>query len=203
MLTMRFSDAELEMLTKAANDMGAYALYFVDSFGYMDVNDVNRLYKFFDGRLNPDIKIGFHAHNNMQLAYENVKGFLQHVGEGRELIVDSCASGMGQGSGNMQTELIVPYMNTHFDKNYELNRVLDVCDILEKFKSEEKELWGYTPARAVSAINKAAYKYTVAMKIKLGMPLADINDVFKFMPNELKHRYTEDNLKKALELAKK
>lgn len=203
MLTMRFSDSELEMLTKAANDMGAYALYYVDSFGYMDVDDINRLYNFYDARLNPDIKIGFHAHNNMQLAYENVKSFLMHAGKGRDLIVDSCASGMGQGAGNMQTELIVPYMNTNFGTNYELNRVLDVCDILEKFKSEETELWGYTPARAVSAIHKAAYKYTVTMKTRLGMSLADINDVFKVMSNELKHRYTEENLKKALDLAKK
>lgn len=203
MLTMRFTDDELELLTKSANEMGAYALYFVDSFGYMDVNDVNRLFQFYDARLNSDILIGFHAHNNMQLAYENVKEFLKYSDKERGLIVDSCAAGMGQGSGNMQTELIVSYMNTKYSKCYVLNRVLDVCDILEKFKSEESELWGYTPARAVSAINKVAYKYTVAMKTKLGMPLADINDVFKHMPNELKHRYSEDNLNKALELVKR
>lgn len=44
MLTMRYTKEELKMVIDRANKMGAYALYFVDSFGYMQTTDVERLF---------------------------------------------------------------------------------------------------------------------------------------------------------------
>lgn len=69
MLTMRYTKEELKMVIDRANKMGAYALYFVDSFGYMQTTDVERLFSFIDKYLSPEIRIGFHAHNNMISAY--------------------------------------------------------------------------------------------------------------------------------------
>jgi 4-hydroxy 2-oxovalerate aldolase len=198
MLTMRYTDEELEYLIDRSNRMGAYALYFVDSFGYMEEADVERLYDFFEKRLSPEIRIGFHAHNNMQMAVQNVKCFLKRGNANRKVIVDSCAIGMGQGAGNMQTELAVALLNEKYGKNYDLNKVLDVCEILAKFRAGEMSTWGYSPVRAVSAIHKAAYKYAVAMRVKKNMSLSQINQVLEKMPQELKHRYTPENLEKAL-----
>lgn len=42
MLTMRYSEIEIQMVIDAANAMNAYAVYFVDSYGYMHENDVIR-----------------------------------------------------------------------------------------------------------------------------------------------------------------
>lgn len=117
MLTMRYTDDELKMLIDRANEIHAYALYFVDSFGYMQVEDVERLFRFYDERLDPGIRIGFHAHNNLNLAFSNVQHFLKIAGD-RDVIIDSTATGMGQGAGNLQTEIILPYLNQHFGKNY-------------------------------------------------------------------------------------
>ncbi|MCI8638461.1 MAG: hypothetical protein HFG41_04745 [Coprococcus sp.] len=202
MLTMRYSDQELERLIDEANKMRAYALYFVDSFGYMEEKDVERLYSFYEKRLDKNIRIGFHAHNNMQLAAQNVRAFLRICHDDRKVIIDSCAIGMGQGAGNMQTELAVPYLNENFNKKYDLNRVLDVCEMLEKFRTGEMATWGYSPIKSLSAIHKAAYKYAVAMKIKKGMTLSEMNKVFEVMPSNIKHRYTQENLETALDLLK-
>lgn len=197
MLTMRYTDDELKMVIDRANEMGAYALYSVDSFGYMQSDDIERLFRFFDERLSPEIRIGFHAHNNLNLAFSNVQHFLKIHGD-RNIIIDSCAIGMGQGAGNMQTELVLPYLNQHYGKNYCYEEILEVCELIESLSPVSQ--WGYSVSRALPAIYGAAYKYSVVMRTKLGFSYPEINYVIKNMPDELKHRYTKENLQNVLDL---
>lgn len=197
MLTMRYTDDELERLVYCANEMNAYALYFVDSFGYMNEKDVERLYKFYIEKLDPQIRIGFHAHNNMENALPNVRYFIEKLRE-RNRIVDSCVIGMGQGAGNLQTEILISYMNKNYGTTYDFDCILEICDMLEKFRDHDMETWGYSPVRLIPAIHNVAYKYAVAMKLKYNMNLVQINDILSSMPNELKHRYTQENLNKLL-----
>lgn len=198
MLTMRYSNDELKRLIYAANEMEAYALYFVDSFGYMTEQDVERLYRFYIEELDPKIKIGFHAHNNMENALINARYFIEKLNE-RDRIIDSCVIGMGQGSGNLQTEIIVNYMNTYCGTCYDFNCILEICDILEKFLKNDIDNWGYSPVRFVPAVHNAAYKYAIAMKLQYHMSLVEINNILSDMPEELKHRYTAKNLRRLLD----
>ncbi|MCI8773038.1 MAG: hypothetical protein HFI50_03760 [Lachnospiraceae bacterium] len=197
MLTMRYTDEELRRLVYAANEMGAYALYFVDSFGYMNENDVERLYKFYIEELDKSVKIGFHAHNNMENAFYNARYFIEKLND-RDRLIDSCAIGMGQGAGNLQTEVLVDYLNRNHGTKYDFECVLEICDILEKFRAHDMEAWGYSPVRLVPAVHKAAYKYAVAMKLQYNMSLVEINRALKDIPDDMRHRYTPDNLKKIL-----
>ena len=197
MLTVRYTDEELDMLIEYANEMRAYALYFVDSFGYMHEKDIERIYKYYSGKLDKSIRIGFHAHNNMQNAFSNAQYFIEKLAD-REVIVDSCVVGMGQGAGNLQTEVIVDYLNKNYGANYDVDCILEVCDILEKFRPHDIETWGYTPLRFVPAIHNAAYKYALAMKLKYNMSLVEINHALTGISDELRHRYTPDNLEKLL-----
>lgn len=197
MLTMRYSDEELDRIVYAANEMNAYALYFVDSFGYMREEDIDRLFHYYEKELDSNISIGFHAHNNLDMAYGNVRYFIESL-QGRNKIVDSCAVGMGQGAGNFQTELLVNYLNRQYKTDYKLENILAVCDVLDKFRAHDMETWGYSPVRMVSAVHNAAYKYAVAMRLKYHMSLVEINRVLAGMPGELRHRYTPDNLEKII-----
>ena len=193
MLTMRYTDDELKRLVYAANEMNAYALYFVDSFGYMDEKDVERLYRFYIEELDPCIKVGFHAHNNMENALTNARYFVEKLQE-RDRLVDSCVVGMGQGAGNLQTEVLVAYMNKKYGTTYNINCIFEICDILEKFRPHDLETWGYSPVRLIPAIHNTAYKYATAMRIQYKMSLVEINHVMERMPDELRHRYTPENL---------
>lgn len=193
MLTMRYSDKELDLVLGMTNDMGAYACYFVDSYGYMEPKDINRLFKYFDAKLNDGVKIGFHAHNNMNLAYSNVISFLNTETD-RELLIDSCATGMGQGAGNLQTELIVPYLNEHFAKNYDYDSILDVCEILDN-EMIPANLWGYSVTRLLPAVYKTAYKYALVMRNKYHISFKQMNHILRDMPEDMRNRYTSDNLK--------
>lgn len=197
MLTMRYTNDELKRLVYAANEMGAYALYFVDSFGYMNEKDIERFYRFYAEDLAPSIKIGFHAHNNMENAFYNARYFIEKLND-RDRIVDSCAIGMGQGAGNLQTEVLINYLNRNYGTNYDFNCVLKICDMLEKFRKHDMETWGYSPLRLVPAVHNAAYKYAVAMKLQYNMSLVEINQILTEIPDDLKHRYTSENLKKLL-----
>ena len=196
MLTMRYSDDELDLVLGMTNDMGAYACYFVDSYGYMEPKDIHRLFDYFDEGLNKDVRIGFHAHNNMNLAYSNVISFVNTATE-RELLIDACATGMGQGAGNLQTELIVPYLNEHFGKNYQYEPILEICDILDT-EMIPTNLWGYSVTRLLPAIYKTAYKYALVMRNKYHLSFKQMNQIFREMPDDMRNRYTKDNLEKLL-----
>ena len=197
MLTMRYTNDELDRIIYAANEMHAYALYFVDSYGYMEKEDVKRLYDYYSERLDKNINIGFHAHNNMHMAFENAKYFLD-ISEERDVIVDSCVMGMGQGAGNLQTELILSYLNKKFEKDYILENILDVCDVLEKFKKNEMESWGYSPLRLIPALFNTAYKYASCLKINYHMSLRNIYHIIRDMPDDMRHRYTISNVEELL-----
>ena len=196
MLTMRYSDKELDLVLGMTNDMGAYACYFVDSYGYMEPKDIQRLFSYFDKGLNKDVRIGFHAHNNMNLAYSNVISFVNTATE-RELLIDACATGMGQGAGNLQTELIVPYLNEHFGKKYQYEPILEICDILDT-EMIPTNLWGYSVTRLLPAIYKTAYKYALVMRNKYHLSFKQMNQILRDMPNDMRNRYTKDNLEQLL-----
>lgn len=197
MLTMRYSDKELRMIADAANSMDAYALYFVDSYGYMQSTDVQRLFRYFDRCLKESVRIGFHAHNNMNLAFSNALTFVQQESE-RKLIVDSCTMGMGQGAGNLQTEIIISYLNERLNDKYDFNSILAICELIEAFSAQS--LWGYSVTRMLPAIHKTAYKYALALRNQYGLSFTDINDILKCMPEEIRHRYTPENTVRILQM---
>ena len=70
MTIMRYSDAELlELLETVNRDLkDATAFYVVDSFGEMRMNDLNRVVYLVDRNLTPEMSLGFHSHNNLQLS---------------------------------------------------------------------------------------------------------------------------------------
>lgn len=196
MLTMRYTDKELDLVLGMTNDMGAYACYFVDSYGYMESKDIQRLFKYFDAHLNGDVRIGFHAHNNMNLAYSNVISFLNTETD-RELLIDACATGMGQGAGNLQTELIIPYLNKHFGKNYNYEAILEICEILDN-EMIPTNLWGYSVTRLLPAVYNTAYKYALVMRNKYHLSFKQMNQILRDMPDDMRNRYTSDNLNQLL-----
>ncbi len=196
MITARYSMKELDLVMKYANDMDAYALYFVDSYGYLKPKDIEFYYDLYDTTLKSSIRIGFHAHNNMQMALMNVITLLNYS-VNREIMIDACVTGMGQGTGNLCTEIILNYLNEELDFNYDMSEIYKSCEMVERFNVNS--LWGYTVPRFISAQNKTAYKYAMSLKSKYNLGYVEIYDILKNIPEELRHRYTADNVKELLE----
>jgi 4-hydroxy 2-oxovalerate aldolase len=195
-ITMRYSRDELQRLFDTANEIEAYALYIVDSYGYMHGHDVIEYYKIFDDNLKNTIKIGFHAHNNLNLAFSNALKFLEYE-TSRKIIIDSCLLGMGQGSGNLQTEVFVDFMNKTMNTGYDYDEILNACEIVEKYYGSTQ--WGYSVTDLLAAINKTSYKYSRVLRSDYNFSYAEINHLLKNIPEDLRHRYTSENTVKLLD----
>ena len=82
-------------------------------------------------------------------------------------------------------------------KQYDYNSILDICDILDS-NMISQNLWGYSVTNLLPAIHKTAYKYSMMMRNKYKLTFKDINRILKEMPNEMRNRYTIENLESLL-----
>ena len=63
-----YSDDDLYELISLVNDIKPYAVSLVDTYGLLESEWLLHLYKILDENVAKDIRIGFHVHNNFQLA---------------------------------------------------------------------------------------------------------------------------------------
>ena len=106
MVSVAYTDEEFLELISKVNELEPYAFYIVDSFGMMKRKDLTRLFYIVEHNLKQSIWIGFHSHNNMQLAYSNAQSLVDMQTK-RNIIIDSSVYGMGRGACNLNTELFV------------------------------------------------------------------------------------------------
>lgn len=142
MATFMYSDDELREMIAAVNTLLPAGFYMVDSFSTMYPADVVKMRDVVLDQLAPGIAFGFHAHNNIQLAYANVQEFLRCDTE-RQLFADSSIFGMGRGGGNVPTELLMEHLNRSCGEQYDIGKVLRLYqDYLEPVYRQYG--WGYT-----------------------------------------------------------
>ncbi len=86
-------------------------LYLVDSYGAFYSEQVTSFLKLYKEHA-PDKELGFHAHNNQQLAFSNTQ---QAIIDGVNLL-DATINGIGRGAGNCNLELLLNFLkNPKFD----------------------------------------------------------------------------------------
>lgn len=159
--TLAYSDEELAELAQDMNEVKPVALSLVDTFGAMYEDDLERIAGVLDRELLPQIKLGFHSHNNQQLSFALSMSFVKMFKEKeRRIIVDASLNGMGRGAGNTPTELIVNYLNQN-SYNYEMDSVMDAIDIYMEYFRENYE-WGYSTPYFIAGmycchVNNIAY----------------------------------------------
>jgi len=190
--TSMYSFDELEALIEKANIISPYCITIVDTMGTMKQNKTIKMYDFINSKLNSEIKLGFHFHNNLQMAFANVQSVLS-VSKSRDIIIDSSLFGMGRGSGNLASELICNYLNTDFNKNYKIEPILDAIEkyINPIFKTTP---WGYSIPFYLTAINNCHPNYGKYLA-EQNIPLNQINELLKQIPDDKKCDYNENKIK--------
>lgn len=187
MVSLSYTDDEFLELIRLVNEFEPYAFYIVDSFGMMKGKDLTRLFYMVEHNLKENIWIGFHSHNNMQLAYSNAQK-LTTVQTSRNLIIDSSIYGMGRGAGNLNTELFVEYLNENAGKQYDLKPLLTIIDkILNPF--HEMKYWGYSLPNYISAAHNAHPNYAGYLDEKKTLTFEDMNAIFDMMDDDKKVSY--------------
>lgn len=129
-VTERKLDEVLEDVAKSR--VGTF--YLVDSFGSLYSEDIHHLVKKYIEAL-PGKTIGFHGHNNQQLAFANT---IECIIGGANML-DATMLGIGRGAGNCPMELLISFLK---NPKYKLKPILKV--IQEQVKPLQKEIdWGY------------------------------------------------------------
>lgn len=187
MVSLSYTDEEYLDLIKRVNAFEPYAFYIVDSFGMMKGKDLRRLFYTTEHNLSKDIFIGFHSHNNMQLAYSNCLS-LAGMETNREIIIDASIYGMGRGAGNLNTELFIQYLNENHSGNYSLKPLLTIIDeILDDFHKEN--YWGYNLPNYISAKNNAHPNYAGFLADKNTLTVEDMENIFLLMDEDKKCKF--------------
>jgi Isopropylmalate/homocitrate/citramalate synthases len=190
MVSIAYSDEQFLSMIRRVNKFKPYAFYIVDSFGMMKEKDLIRLFYVVEHNLNDKIWIGFHSHNNMQLAYSNAQK-LTTVHTSRNLIIDSSIYGMGRGAGNLNTELFLQYLNENAGKSYQLKPILILIDdILNYF--HQQNYWGYSLPNYISSAHNAHPNYAGYLDDKKTLTIEGMNEIFDMMDDDKKVSYNKE-----------
>jgi 4-hydroxy 2-oxovalerate aldolase len=124
--------------------------YMVDSFGGVYPNDVIETIDLV--RSNTSCKLGFHGHNNLELALINTLTAIEHGVE----IVDATITGMGRGAGNLKTELLLTALNSKEGLDVDFNVLGTVVNSFDGLL--EKYQWGTNLPYMISGSNSLPQK---------------------------------------------
>ncbi len=128
-------DEEHEIYQKI-EDIDKYVdyLYLVDSYGSIYPEELEKTIKLFQKSSN--VKLGFHGHNNLELAFINS---IRAIECGVE-VIDGTILGMGRGAGNLKLELLLTHLKAKKDLHIDLN---SLSQLVEEFNSlMSKYKWG-------------------------------------------------------------
>lgn len=180
--TISYTEQELIELIRKVNALNPFAFYIVDTLGCMTKEKTKELFEISDKYLDPDICIGFHSHNNMQMAYSNSEELIQCRGD-RNIILDSSVYGMGRGAGNLPTELIADYLDKNCGGKYDVVQILDIYDRYISIIRREKK-WGYSMPYYIAARNECHPNYASFLINKQTLTMRDIEYMISMIPME-------------------
>lgn len=168
-----YNEEELAELVALVNEVKPYAVSMVDTYGLLHPDDMLRYYEQLDNTVDTEVQIGFHAHNNFQLAYANDIAFLNKPAK-HDIVVDATLYGMGKSAGNSQIELVAMYLNSRFNKDYKINYYLESIEevIMDFYK---KTPWGYKMFFYLCAKNRCHPNYVTTFLKKNEFSVSDLD----------------------------
>lgn len=178
--TTNYTDKEFLSLLERVNALNPYAFYIVDTLGVMYRKDLLRQVYLVDNNLNGSIRLGYHSHNNLQLAFANAQ-LLCEYNTDREIILDCSANGMGRGAGNLCSELIMDYLNKYNGASYDVLPILEIVDqYLNPIFLESP--WGYSSPYFLSATNYCHPNYSIYLMAKHSLSMSAMDSILRQIP---------------------
>lgn len=170
-----YSDDELLELIKLVNDVKPYGVSMVDTYGLLDSEWLLYLYKILDDNVLPEIKIGFHAHNNFQLGYSNALAFIKYDGK-HDVVVDGTLYGMGKSAGNDPIELVAMTLNEKYGGHYNIDAMLEATNesVMDFYKVKP---WGYNTFFYLCAKNKCHPNYLTDFNKEENLSVSKIDEL--------------------------
>lgn len=186
-----YTDEELLELIGLVNDVKPYAVSMVDTYGLLYPADLLHIYDILDEKVDINVTIGFHGHNNLQLAYANSLTFIEKKRK-HDIIVDGTLYGMGKNAGNTPLELIAMRLNDKFGGGYRVSPMLEAIEgtVLEFYAGEP---WGYKESFYLCAKNRCHPNYFKYLAEKKNLSTSEIDVILADIePDDKKLLYDKD-----------
>jgi 4-hydroxy 2-oxovalerate aldolase len=149
-----YSEKERKEFAKLVSSEDIDYVYVADTYGSFFPDEIERILEPLL-RFKNRIKIGFHPHNSLQMAFANS---IEAIRYGVD-IIDCSMFGMGRGAGNLPTEIILAYLH---DKVPDKFNVIPVLDCIDKYfiTMQKKIGWGYQLAYMLSGLFQCHPSYS-------------------------------------------
>jgi 4-hydroxy 2-oxovalerate aldolase len=186
-----YTNSEILGLIDLVNDFKDRVAYFyvADSFGSLLPHRTREIFTTL--RFGTDARLGFHPHNNLQLAFANC---LEAIEAGVD-IIDGSVFGMGRGAGNLFTDAVIAYFETLDPERFQVMPILQFADLyMEEMK--QQYTWGYSLPQLLSGILKCHPNYPTNLLKEKSYTADDIFSMLRNLSDEAKPRYSSETTAK-------
>jgi len=184
-----YNDDETSFLIDKLNKVQPRTVSIVDTYGLMHSKELLNYLDIFNKKLEKNIILGYHAHNNFQMAYANSITLLNKKLD-RPITVDGTLYGMGLRAGNACTELLAMYMNEYCGRNFNLHQIHEAIDV-DILKEFEKKAWGYKFEHYIAAINDCHSLYAQYFLNKKTLSVKSVNEILSGIDPDKKLSFDE------------
>lgn len=182
-----YSEEDKQKLVEPLRQSSADYIYFADSYGSLFPTHIQELVEW----LKPTgKKIGFHPHNNLQLAFANT---LEAIRYGID-IVDGTVYGMGRGAGNLPLEVLIIYLEKTL--NHEKYNSIPILDLVDRYfiKLQDEIKWGYNLPYMLSGLLEVHPNYAKALTDRKEHTVDDMVKILESIKNKKYIGYSKDAL---------
>jgi 4-hydroxy 2-oxovalerate aldolase len=189
-----YTDEEALLLIEKINRIKPYTVSVVDTYGLMHSTELLHYFELFNQELERDIILGYHAHNNFQMAYANSIVLMDKEFE-RTIVIDGSLYGMGKSAGNACTELLAMYMNEYCGRAFEISQLQEVIDV-DIMKEYQKKYWGYNFEYYMAALNDCHPSYLQYLLDKRTLSVKSINEIVRTIQTDKKLSFDKTFIEK-------
>ncbi|MFH1854087.1 MAG: aldolase catalytic domain-containing protein [Candidatus Omnitrophota bacterium] len=161
-----------EALQQIEEESKVNVVYIVDSFGALYQEPVEYLIKLCK-RILKTKEVGFHGHNNQQLAFSNTIEAIIHDAN----YLDGTVYGIGRAAGNCPLELLIGFLK---NPKFDIRPVLDLIS-KEFIPLRDKIEWGYIIPYAIAGMMNEHPR--AAMALRKGHKKEDYRDFYESITN--------------------
>ena len=188
--TTSYEDKDIIEFSKLVNPIKPYAVSIVDTYGLMHKKQAIHYFNMLNKYLDKGIMMGYHSHNNFQMAYSNTVEVLDHDRD-RDIIIDGTLYGMGKSAGNAPLELLAMYLNNNYNANYDIGQMMEAIsnDIMPIHR---RTPWGYGLQYYICAKNNCHPNYSKYLMAKESLSIKSIDEILSYIEPEYQLMYDED-----------
>lgn len=185
----QYSEKQFAEMCSKFSKLNPFAIYIVDTFGLLTKEQLIKYARIADEYVGDKIKIGYHAHNNMQQAFSNATTFAE-LDLNHDIIIDASVNGIGRGAGNLNLEIIANYINSFHGGDYQLKSAFDIWDYCLK-DVYSKYPWGCNQEYFITAANQCNPNYALYL-MKKNLSVSQFSEIISAISGDDKFLYSNE-----------